>query len=157
VYAFTDELDEWQRARTVSNPAGGSTPARDTTPEVREKVAAAHVRGKYLLGKRTAESLLAAIREFQAAIAHDPNNPLSYAALAEAFCALSGNEIWSPEDGFLKCAAAARQALALDGCVAQAHAALAMVQNMYDWDWKKSEASFERARPRQCAGSSVMS
>jgi len=142
VYAFTDELDDWLNARTVSTtPQEISSPVNHSGHRS-HIVRDARIRGRYLLSMRTAESILAAVREFQTAIACDPTDAVSYAELAEAYCTLSGNEIWSPEDGFTKARAAALQALAIDPQVAQAQVTLAMVHNMYDWDWASAEQRF---------------
>lgn len=143
VYAFVEELDTWLQARSVSLREG--TRGEGHGSDVRLIVRDAVLRGRFLLSTRTAEGLLAAVRSFQAAVAHDPTDPVGYAHLAEAYCALSGNEIWSPEDGFAKSRAAALQALSLDPHLAQAHASLGMVHNMYDWDWKRSEERFQAA------------
>jgi tetratricopeptide (TPR) repeat protein len=65
--------------------------------------------------------------------------------LAVAFCAISGNELWSPEDGYSKARAAALRALAINDRIAMAHVALGMVHTMFDWDWQKAETAFRTA------------
>jgi serine/threonine-protein kinase len=145
VYAFTDELDDWQKARTISKSTSEWISLQSARGGVRAAVQQARLRGAFLLKARTAESLLGAMRELQTAIALDPTDPHSYAALAEAYCALSGNEIWAPEDGYPKARAAAAHALSLDCGVTQAHTVLAMIDSMYEWNWTRAEERFETA------------
>jgi eukaryotic-like serine/threonine-protein kinase len=143
VYAFTDELDEWHKARSVSKLSPNHTSQHDS--DQLNAVRQTRLRAEYLLKTRTAESLLGAVRQLQSAVALDPTDPMSYAALSEAYCTLSGNEIWAPEDGYPKARAAATQALSLDDRLAQAHATLAMVHNMYEWNWAAAEKRFGTA------------
>ena len=149
MYAFTEELDEWQMARSISKSSlshldRSSNPGSEHSDAVRQ----ARLRAEYLLTTRTAEGLLGAVRQLQAAVALDPTDPVSYAALSVAYCTLSGNEIWAPGDGYPKARAAALHALSLDDHQAQAHAALAMVDNMYEWNWAAAEKRFEKAIAR---------
>ena len=94
VYAFTDELNEWLSSRTILTSDRGQALAAHAESASSHAVRVGLVRGRYLLSTRMGDALLASVREFQSAIAHDPTEPLSYAALAEAYCALSGNEVW---------------------------------------------------------------
>jgi len=97
------------------------------------------------LWKFIEEDRLGAIEHFHRAINLAPEYAAPYAGLAHAwwmrgvFGPLSLMEVASPARD------AARQALTRDDRLAEAHAALAYVQGMFDWDWRGAEATIERA------------
>jgi TolB-like protein/Tfp pilus assembly protein PilF len=85
-----------------------------------------------------------AIAFFERAIATDPNYPLAYTALAEAYYWLS-NIHKAPIEVIPKGKEAARKALALDDTLGEAHALLGLFHAVYDWDWPRAKSAFERA------------
>jgi Tfp pilus assembly protein PilF len=48
-------------------------------------------------------------------------------------------------DGYRQAREAAEKALALDPQLADAHVAMARIQNAYDWDWEAAYTSYRRA------------
>jgi TolB-like protein/Tfp pilus assembly protein PilF len=81
-----------------------------------------------------------AIRYYEEAIKKDPMFARAHAALAEVSY---GRAQLQPER--LEAAkTAAQQAVSLDSSLPEAHAALGMVR-MLEWDWRGSEAAFQRA------------
>ena len=107
----------------------------------------AYLAGRYFWNKRTAEGLKKAIDYFNQAIEKDPNYAAAYTGLADTY-ALSGDweyGILSPEDAFPKAQTAATRALALDNNLAEAHASLAFVLDLHDWDWEAAEREYKRA------------
>jgi TolB-like protein/tetratricopeptide (TPR) repeat protein len=125
------------------------------TPEERARLAmvpavnpAAHdqyLLGRHLLWKFVEEDRVRAIAHFNRAISLDPKYAAPYAALAHAwwmrgvFGPLSLKEVAGPARD------AAQAALARDDRNAEAHAALAYVQGMFDWDWDGAQATIQRA------------
>jgi TolB-like protein/DNA-binding winged helix-turn-helix (wHTH) protein/Flp pilus assembly protein TadD len=105
-----------------------------------------YLKGRYYWNKRTAESLNKGIEYFQQAIDKDPNYALAYAGLTDSY-SLLGSAIGglSPKETFSKAKAAAVKALAIDDTLAEAHAALALVNLRYDWDWSATEREIKRA------------
>lgn len=104
---------------------------------------------KYLLGlnesgKATREGEEKAIEYLQQAIASEPVNARFYAALAEAYEA-SVPYFIPPEIAMPKAKQAAQKALELDPGMASAHATLADVYLLYDWDWKGADQEYRRA------------
>ena len=81
---------------------------------------------------------------FQAAIAKDPKDALSYAGLANAYRGLSSLYM-APLDAMPKAKAAAARALELDDTLAESHASLGVLKLFYDWDWPGAEKEFRRA------------
>ena len=125
------------------------------TPEERARLAAiplvspaAHeeyLLGRYLLWKFIEEDRVRAIEHFNRAIGLDPKYAAPYAALAHAwwmrgvFGPLSLKEVAGPSRE------AALAALARDHRNVEAYAALAYVQGMFDWEWKRAEATVKGA------------
>jgi TolB-like protein/DNA-binding winged helix-turn-helix (wHTH) protein/Tfp pilus assembly protein PilF len=104
-----------------------------------------YLRGQSLLSRRTAPDLLSAINLFHQAITEDPNNARSYAALADAYALLGGYSGLPQHDFLAQARAAALHALQLDEALPDAHTALALIVQNYDWDWETADKEFRRA------------
>jgi TolB-like protein/Tfp pilus assembly protein PilF len=125
------------------------------TPEERARMASAptvspaahegYLTGRYLLWKFIEEDRVRAIDHFNRAVEIDPGYAAPYAGLAHAwwmrgvFGPLSLKEVAGPSR------AAALKALELDGRLAEAHAALAYVEGMFEWNWTGAERTIRRA------------
>ncbi len=104
-----------------------------------------YLRGRYHWARRSREGLQLAATAFERSIELDPNYARAWAGLADAH---SLAIVW----GFVPAAeyappalAAAQEALRLDPELAEAHAALAYLQNRWQYDWEAAEASYRRA------------
>jgi len=104
-----------------------------------------YLRGRYFLAKRTPESLQRSIDYFEQAVKEDNNNARAYAALAKSYALISGYSALPPEEYMPKARAAARRAIELDDGSPEAHAALAMIAQTYDWDWQTAEKEYRYA------------
>ncbi len=104
-----------------------------------------YLRGRFEWNKRTSDAIAEAIRYFEQAIAEDPGYALAYTGLADSYALQLDYRSVSVHEGFERAKHYARKALALDDTVAEAHASLAWVLFIHDWDWKGAEASFRRA------------
>jgi len=104
-----------------------------------------YLRGRFFWSKRTGDDLQKSIGYFEQAIARDPNYALAYAALAQAQLLMPGYNGGSPKEWFPQAEAAAKKALLLDETSSDAHAALGMVKQLYDFDSPGAIAEFERA------------
>jgi TolB-like protein/DNA-binding winged helix-turn-helix (wHTH) protein/Tfp pilus assembly protein PilF len=102
----------------------------------------AYLKGRYFWNKRTDVAVRKSIDYFQLAIQRDPNYPLAYAGMAEAYIV---RDDVSPEEQFSKAKATAKIALQMDDGLADAHNAMAMSLFHYDWDWAGAEREFQRA------------
>src|SRR5262249_35452546 len=76
--------------------------------------------------RRTREDLLTAISYYDRAIEEDRNYALAYAGFADSYANLGAYGYIPPSDGARKTEKAAREAVALDESLAEAHAALAL-------------------------------
>jgi serine/threonine protein kinase/tetratricopeptide (TPR) repeat protein len=114
--------------------------ARTVNPESHED----YLLGLHYLRSGTREGTEKAVEYFQAAVAKDPKDALSYARLAEAYRGLSSLYM-APLDAMPKAKAAAVRALELDETLAESHASLGVAKLFYDWDWPGAEREFRRA------------
>jgi TolB-like protein/DNA-binding winged helix-turn-helix (wHTH) protein/Tfp pilus assembly protein PilF len=104
---------------------------------------------KYLLGlnearKGTREGFEKAVQDFQGAIAIDPQNARPYAALAETYSGAVPYYM-APQDAREPIRQAIQKALQLDPNSASAHATMGDVALLFDWNWPKAKAEYDRA------------
>jgi TolB-like protein/Tfp pilus assembly protein PilF len=104
-----------------------------------------YLKGQYFFNKRTAASLKEAIGYFEQATTKDPNYARAYAGLADCYALMGGYTGNPPSKFMLKARAAAVRALQIDDGLSEAHTALALVVENYDWDWQTAEKEFRRA------------
>ena len=105
-----------------------------------------YLKGEYFWNKRTPQGLQQAVEYFQQAIAKDPTSARAYAGLADSYALMSGyNGAVAPETVLPKARAAAMRAVELDEGLAEAHTALAVLAQDYDWDWQTAEKEYRRA------------
>ena len=102
-----------------------------------------YLRGRFFWNKRTPDSIRKAIEYFDQAITKDPGFALAYTGLADSYV-VPANRL-EPRVAMPKAKTAARQALAIDDTLAEAHTSLARVLQVYDWNWTDAEKEFKRA------------
>ncbi len=112
--------------------------ARMVNPEAHE----AYLRGLYELRISTVQSYAKATQFFQAALAIDPNDALSYEGLSIVY---SSSPDQAPKTVMPKARAAALKAIELDDSLAEAHSSLGFVKLVFDWDWAGAEQELRRA------------
>jgi TolB-like protein/Tfp pilus assembly protein PilF len=105
----------------------------------------AYLSGRFQWNKWTPEGFHQAIAHYERAVATDPRYALGHAGLADGFNLLGLYALRPPKDVFPRALAAAKQALALDPDLAEAHAALGTVRFFHEWDWPAASADFRRA------------
>lgn len=110
-------------------------------PEAHEE----YIRGMQYWGKRTLADFNTALECFQSAIKRDPNYAAAYAGLANTYALMGGYSYEAQGPYIVKARQAAQRALELDPRLADAHVALAVIAQNYDWDWPKAESEYRRA------------
>ena len=103
-----------------------------------------YLKGKYYTNKLTKDGLAKGIDYFNQAIAIDPNYGLAYNGLAYNYINQDGWYMRGAEAG-PKAKEAAQKALAIDPKDADAHLALAIEYQWYEWNWAAAESEFKRA------------
>jgi TolB-like protein/DNA-binding winged helix-turn-helix (wHTH) protein/Tfp pilus assembly protein PilF len=119
--------------------------ARQLSPSPTNEAYVMYLKGLYFLNKRTAQGLQQAIEYFQKAVGKDPAYARAYAGLAETYALMSGYSGSPPTKFMPKARAAAQRALELDERLPEAHTALAVIAQTYDWDWPTAEKEYRRA------------
>jgi DNA-binding winged helix-turn-helix (wHTH) protein/TolB-like protein/Flp pilus assembly protein TadD len=105
----------------------------------------AYLKGRYYWARWNGEALTKSLGYFEQAINADPQYALAYAGLADSYNVLGYLGIAPAKEAYPKCEAAARQALALDDSLSEAHLMLAKVKLFYDWDRSGFESEIARA------------
>lgn len=135
-------------ARSISREVSVELTPEETTRlrqtrQVDPKVLETYLKGMYFVKQLDPEAIMQGMQYLQDAVTIDPGEPLAYAGLALGYNTI-GHGV-SAHDAFPKAIAAAEKALELDELSGEAWAALAEAQLYYDWDWEKSERTFQRA------------
>jgi DNA-binding winged helix-turn-helix (wHTH) protein/TolB-like protein/Tfp pilus assembly protein PilF len=102
-----------------------------------------YLQGRFYLNKFTQDGTKLARKYFEQAIEKDPHYAQAYSGLAESYA--FGEIGLPPAEAFPKARDAATNALDLDETLGEAHAALAQVAFLWDWDWPAAEKQFKRA------------
>ncbi len=104
-----------------------------------------HLKGEYLFARRNPSDLQKAVELLQQATSTNPNDARAYAALANSYALLAGYSAAPPTEFVAKARAAALHAIQLDDRLPDAHSALALIVQNYDWDWHTADEQFRRA------------
>jgi TolB-like protein/Flp pilus assembly protein TadD len=104
-----------------------------------------YLKGRYYWRKHTTADLLRSVNEFQQALGQDRNYALAYVGLAETYNAMAANGQASPAEFLPKAISAAQSALRLDPALGEAHAVLAHIKFLRDWDYAGAEQEYRRA------------
>jgi TolB-like protein/Tfp pilus assembly protein PilF len=107
----------------------------------------AYMMGRFHWNKRTPEGLRKSLEFFQLAIEKDPIYALAYCGLADVYTGFASffHDIASPLEVMPKARAAAQKALQIDKSLVQAHATLAYISSVHDYDWRGAEQGYRRA------------
>ena len=104
-----------------------------------------YLRGRYEWNQRTPESLNRALDLFTQAIVHNPGDARAYAGLADTYDLLREYATARDDDSYSRAIAAAREAVALDDSLPEAHRALAFAEMYGAWDFVDADKQFQRA------------
>src|SRR5216117_1779678 len=104
-----------------------------------------YLKGRFCWNKRSQEGVREAIAYFEQAIDHDPGYTLAYSGLSDAYALQVDYRGVPVTEGLTRARVYARQALALDDSLAEAHTSLGWVLFIYDWDWDGGAQAFRRA------------
>jgi eukaryotic-like serine/threonine-protein kinase len=104
-----------------------------------------YLKALYFQNRWTAGDQQKAISYSKQAIEHDPAFALAHVVLAGSYWLLGLFGLLPPSDVFPKAREAALRALQINEGLAEAHAVLAAVYLIYDWDWAACGREFKRA------------
>jgi DNA-binding winged helix-turn-helix (wHTH) protein/TolB-like protein len=104
-----------------------------------------YLKARFQWSLRTKEGFRHAIEFYEAALARDPNFALAAAGLADSWAVMGVFTMLPPAEAFQHARAAAERAVALDGELAEAQAALGHVLVQRDRDWTGGERQYRLA------------
>jgi serine/threonine-protein kinase len=145
VFAIQDEIARTivDTLRVTSFADLAAQPARRYTQSV--AAYGLYLRGRYAWNKRSQEGIVESIQFFEQAIAEDPRYALAYTGLSDAYALQLDYRSVAVAEGFALAKHYARKALELDESLPEAHASLAWVLFVYDWQWDAASREFRRS------------
>jgi len=122
------------------------SPGRAQTQPVNAEAHDDYLRARYFLHQDRVDAVKQAVALFESAARKDPRHTRAYAGIGEAYLMLGPNFNAIPRtEAFSRAREAVTKALALDEQVADAHAVLAEISFVGDWNWVEAEKEFRRA------------
>jgi adenylate cyclase len=141
VFAIQDEIS----AAVVSALKIKLLGAVPKSVEVNPEAYALYLQGLYFRERRTQKDWENSTLAYQQALDIDPDYAAAWAGLSMVLGSQAGQGYIDLREGYLQARSAAQKALTLDPNLAEAHAAMGLIQLNYDWDWDSTEVSFQRA------------
>ncbi len=135
------EIANALNAKVTPNESARLTQVRQTDPLAEE----AYLQGRIHLATSGMESARRALESFQRATQFDPAHAAAYAGAAAAYLKLGDGNDLNQAEARASALAAARKALDLREDSAEAHAVLADIRFLYDWDWAGAEREYTRS------------
>jgi TolB-like protein len=141
VFAIQDEISAAVVSALKIKLLGGVPKSVEVNPEAY----ALYLRGLYFRERRTQIDWENSALAYQQALEIDPDYAAAWAGLSMVLGSQAGQGYIDLREGYLQARSAAQKALALDPNLADAHAAMGLIQLNYEWDWDSTEVSFQRA------------
>ena len=104
-----------------------------------------YVTGWSALTRPGGGNLREALRDLEAATTRDPGFALAFVCVADCYALLGVFGLEAPHSVFPAARAAVTRALELDDRLAEAHAELGHIHTVYDLDWPRADAAYQRA------------
>ncbi|MEP7325167.1 MAG: tetratricopeptide repeat protein, partial [Gemmatimonadota bacterium] len=145
LFAIQDEIAETIVATLRANffrDLGAPEPRRYTPSLAAWNL---YLKGRFFWNMRTFEGVEKAIQHFEEAIREDPRFALAYTGLADSYALGVDYRAAPVSEGLHRAKEEALKALALDDTLAEAHASLAWVAFIHEWDWETADREYRRA------------
>ncbi len=104
-----------------------------------------YLKGRFYWNKRSPADVTTALECFRQAIERDPDYAAAHAGVADCYLVFENMRELGPEEAFREVGISVSRALALDDRLAEAHATLAWIKMVRDWDWDGAEKELLRA------------
>ncbi|MFQ5890838.1 MAG: hypothetical protein ACE5JR_12400, partial [Gemmatimonadota bacterium] len=104
-----------------------------------------YLRGRFLWGKRTKESMERAVEYLTQAIGRDPSFAEAWVGLSDVYAVLATYGYWPLDSALVPAKEAAERAVQLDDELAAAHVSLGHVRAIADQDWQGAVNDLRRA------------
>jgi TolB-like protein len=142
-------------AQTLRRRLSGAEKVKLTRDETSDPEAyRLYLKGRdFLVG--TDQEMDKSIDYFHQGVARAPDYAMAHAGLADAYTVQAFLRASGRAEAAGKARAAVTRALALDPDLGEAHAALASILNLFEWDWAGADAEFRRAISRSPGSEAV--
>jgi TolB-like protein len=144
IFAVQEEIAQAVASSLQVRLLGGKAATPTTQPRNVEAYNA-YLQGRYFFERHSKESLETAVGYYEQAIKLDSGYASAWAGLAWVYGWQAASGYLPVDEGYRNAREAAERALALDGNLAEAHAAIGFIKTVYDWDWAGADASYQRA------------
>jgi TolB-like protein len=104
-----------------------------------------YLRGRYLLNKRTIESIQSALALFKQAIARDPHFALGHAGIADSYIQLGKIGAIGPIEAADSAWPEVTAALAIDDQLSDGYVSRGILFTDYEWNWPAGEGDYQKA------------
>jgi serine/threonine-protein kinase len=104
-----------------------------------------YLRGRYLLNKRTTDSIEKGRLLFEQAVARDPRFALGHAGIADSYILLGKAGAISPDEASNSAWSEVSTTLGIDENLAEGYISRATILADFDWNWPAAEADFRKA------------
>jgi tetratricopeptide (TPR) repeat protein len=104
-----------------------------------------YLRGRFLLNKRTADSIQQGRALFEQSVAQDSGFALGHAGIADSYILLGKLGVISPTEASSKAWTEVSSALANDDNLAEGHVSRGILLAEFDWNWAAAETDYRRA------------
>jgi TolB-like protein len=141
IFAIQDEIASDVVAALKITLLGEVPTVRETSPEAY----ALYLQARHLYESFDHAKLERSRALFEQALAIDPGYAPAWDGLAGAYHGLVIDGRLDAEQGVPLARASAERALALDDSLAEAHAGMALIKMVFDWDWAGAKVSLDRA------------
>jgi DNA-binding winged helix-turn-helix (wHTH) protein/Tfp pilus assembly protein PilF len=113
-----------------------------------------YLKGRYFYNKLTEDDLHKSVAYFESALSQDRGCALACAGLADTYCMFALLNMLPAREAYPRAKDMALAALRIDPDLGEAHAALAVVKRLFEWDWTGARAEHLRALElsRDCSG-----
>ncbi|HEV7239576.1 MAG TPA: tetratricopeptide repeat protein [Thermoanaerobaculia bacterium] len=101
-----------------------------------------YLKGRHHWNRRTAEGIERAIFFFESAIGADGAYAPAYSGLADCYIALASRDLYPSLQLMPKAETAARRALELDAELAEAHASMGAIHEVFHWKWERAQEEY---------------
>ncbi len=104
-----------------------------------------YLRGRYLLNKRTVDSIRKALAVFKEAVAKDERFALGRVGVADSYILLAKIGELAGQEAAALAWPEVTTALGIDPQLAEGYVSRAILLTDFEWDWPKAEADFQKA------------
>jgi serine/threonine protein kinase/Tfp pilus assembly protein PilF len=145
IFAVESEVAEKIAASLRARLSGREQQALESRPTDDPEAYDLYLRGRYLLNKRTVDSIQKGRALFEEAVMKDRQFALGHAGIADAYILLGEYGAISSAEASKKAWPEVSSALEIDGDLAEAHCSRAQLLSEFEWNWNDAGIEFRKA------------